>query len=101
MGLTPQSKEEVEKTITRLIELWPGDDYSLIHHNCLHFCNALCAELGVGKIPGWVNRFGRTAATIDKTRHSIKQTTEATKEVANHLYRQASDLVTTADAGQP
>jgi hypothetical protein len=100
MGLTVRTPQELEQIILKLASEWPGDDYNLIHHNCLHFCNALCDELGVGKIPGWVDRLARTAAGIDKTRNSIKDTTRATAEAADHLYRKASGVLQTADAQQ-
>merc|ERR1711977_702758 len=98
MGLTVRSPKELEQIIMRLVQEWPGDDYHLIHHNCLHFCNALCAELGVGRIPGWVDRLARTAAGIDKTRNSINHTTKVTAEAADHMYRSASEFVKNADA---
>mmetsp|Transcript_13474 Transcript_13474/g.29722 ORF Transcript_13474/g.29722 Transcript_13474/m.29722 type:complete len:385 (-) Transcript_13474:152-1306(-) len=33
---------------------WSGTDYNVIHHNCIHFAEALVDHLGVGPLPRWV-----------------------------------------------
>jgi len=66
MGITQFSEREVMGLIEVLKDMWPGLEYNLIHRNCLDFASAFCTELGVGRIPGWVDRFGRTASSIDK-----------------------------------
>lgn len=89
MGPTQLLSTEVEAALLRLADRWRGPDYSLIHHNCLDFCNAFCKELGVGRIPGWVDRFGRTASSIDnfsrRTADSIHRTKQLARTVSTDL----------------
>lgn len=89
MGCTELHRTEVEAALLRLTYRWRGPDYSLIHHNCLDFCNAFCNELGVGRIPGWVDRFGRTASRIDNlsrlTVDSISRTKQLARTVSTDL----------------
>jgi len=65
MGVTSLSDEDVKALLVRMSEEWPGYEYDLFHNNCLNFSNALCSELGVGRIPGWVDRAARAAAALD------------------------------------
>ena len=37
---------------------------SQLDHNCCHFCNRLCHELGVGELPKWVNRAAGAGSAI-------------------------------------
>ena len=37
---------------------------SQLGHNCCHFSNELCHELGVGEIPKWVNRAAGAGSAI-------------------------------------
>lgn len=64
MGQTKFSEFKVNKIMERLVDEWQGNEYHFIRKNCLDFSNALCQELGVGKIPGWVDRYGRTAEKL-------------------------------------
>lgn len=51
---------------------WQGNTYDLLARNCCHFCETFAAELGVGPIPGWLNRFATNAdATIAFTSEAI------------------------------
>jgi len=65
MGHTRLNKEHVEELLERLQAEWPGNQYDFIHKNCLSFCNAMCMDLGVGRIPGWVDRGPRAVSSID------------------------------------
>lgn len=65
LGKTSLSFQQVRLVVTRLAKEWKGEDYHIFHKNCLDFCNAFCSELGVGRIPGWIDRFGRTASFLD------------------------------------
>mmetsp|Transcript_113027 Transcript_113027/g.211904 ORF Transcript_113027/g.211904 Transcript_113027/m.211904 type:complete len:414 (-) Transcript_113027:4-1245(-) len=87
MGCTELHRTEVEAALLRLTERWRGPDYSLIHHNCLDFCNAFCKELGVGRIPGWVDRFGRTASSIDNISQLTIDGISRTKQLARTVSR--------------
>lgn len=82
LGPSELSEDEVEAAVMRLRDKWRGTDYQLLHHNCLDFCNALCAELGVGRIPGWIDRFGRTASSLDNFRHRVGSGVSQTKQLA-------------------
>jgi len=66
MGNTPLSQAEVHAVLVRLAPQWLGDSYSLIHRNCLTFCNAFLQELGLRRIPGWVDRAARAASQVDR-----------------------------------
>jgi len=82
LGPSQLSEEEVETVIMQLRDKWRGEEYSLLHHNCLDFANALCAKLGVGRIPGWIDRFGRTASSLDNLRHRVGHGVTQTRHLA-------------------
>lgn len=66
LGRTQKSKQEVAAIISRLKIEWPGASYNLLNRNCCHFCEDLSKELGVGPVPGWLNRFAAGAeATLN------------------------------------
>jgi len=87
MGETTLTVEEVEALLQQLAGEWYGPDYNLIHRNCLDFSNAFCKELGVGRMPGWIDRFGRIAGAIDigsrKTADIVKRTTSTASSYAS------------------
>mmetsp|Transcript_118981 Transcript_118981/g.331948 ORF Transcript_118981/g.331948 Transcript_118981/m.331948 type:complete len:236 (+) Transcript_118981:2-709(+) len=62
---TKLSQEDIAEVISALIEEYPGDDYDLLRRNCCHFADDFCQRLGVGRIPGWVNRLARQGARLD------------------------------------
>jgi hypothetical protein len=64
MGETNLTYEEVNALIEKLSRDWPGEDYDLLSHNCCHFSDELCQELGVGPIPDWVLDLSGTGATL-------------------------------------
>ncbi|RDX60969.1 DeSI-like protein, partial [Mucuna pruriens] len=57
LGKTNLNFFEVRQILRELSREWSGDSYDLLSKNCNHFCDELCARLGVPKLPGWVNRF--------------------------------------------
>ncbi|GMH34060.1 hypothetical protein BSKO_01894 [Bryopsis sp. KO-2023] len=66
LGVTKKSRQEVNAIISRLKVEWPGGTYNLLNRNCCHFCEDICKYLGVGPVPGWLNRFAAGAeATIN------------------------------------
>jgi len=64
MGNTDLTKGEVRELLQRFEGEWHGLDYDLLSRNCTHFCDALCRELGVGRIPGWLSNLADTGATL-------------------------------------
>jgi hypothetical protein len=54
MGTTHLSAKEVFDVILGMVSEWPSKRYSLVHCNCIHFCNELLQRLGVGPVPRWV-----------------------------------------------
>merc|ERR1719191_1919491 len=43
--------------------VWGGKSYDLVRRNCCSFANEFCEKLGVGPIPGWVNRLAQVGAS--------------------------------------
>ena len=64
MGTTTMSRQEVNKLISKLKVEWTGHQYDLLRHNCCHFCEALCLNLGVGPVPGWVTSLAGVGAML-------------------------------------
>ncbi|KAG2425943.1 hypothetical protein HXX76_013316 [Chlamydomonas incerta] len=68
LGVTEKSKQEIKEIMSRLKRAWAGISYDLLQRNCCHFCEELCAELGVPPPPAWLNRFAQGAdATVKLT----------------------------------
>lgn len=67
---------QVARIVRRLKVEWPGRSYNLLNRNCCHFCEDLCHQLGIGPVPGWLNRFATgIEATInfaDKVAYSVR-----------------------------
>jgi len=97
LGPTEMSEADVDALISRLAGEWPGSDYELIHHNCCDFANALCLELGVGRMPGWIDRFGRTASKFDKFGRRTSQQLDHTKQLVRHATQDVSAAWMTSD----
>jgi len=89
LGCTGLSDEEVAALLRRMSTEWQGDSYDLLHRNCLNFCNALCQELGVGRIPGWVDRAPRAASDLNA---AYRSAAEGAREVAEGA-REVADAV--------
>eukprot|EP00405_Crypthecodinium_cohnii_P050522 CAMPEP_0206588860 /NCGR_PEP_ID=MMETSP0325_2-20121206/38554_1 /ASSEMBLY_ACC=CAM_ASM_000347 /TAXON_ID=2866 /ORGANISM="Crypthecodinium cohnii, Strain Seligo" /LENGTH=230 /DNA_ID=CAMNT_0054097259 /DNA_START=348 /DNA_END=1040 /DNA_ORIENTATION=+ len=54
MGVVRISSAEVLTLIEEMEQQWTIEVYDLLRRNCCHFCQALCARLGVGPVPDWV-----------------------------------------------
>lgn len=50
---------------------WVGSSYDLVNRNCCHFADSFARKLGVGGIPDWINRLGRTGTGILQIRQNI------------------------------
>lgn len=72
MGNTEKSPEEVNRILVCMASEWPGSEYDLIHHNCLTFCNVLLGDLGLRRIPGWVDRAARAASQVDNVVKAVR-----------------------------
>mmetsp|Transcript_28908 Transcript_28908/g.83831 ORF Transcript_28908/g.83831 Transcript_28908/m.83831 type:complete len:331 (-) Transcript_28908:19-1011(-) len=59
MGRSLIGKEELAAKLLTLAQAWRGKDYDMIGRNCCSFAAELCAVLGVGELPCWVDRFAR------------------------------------------
>lgn len=85
MGTTDLDEQEVRRLLRRMAAEWPGQEYDLFHHNCLTFCNALLQELGLRRIPGWVDRAARAASAVDQAVHLVRSATADLKDRARDL----------------
>ncbi|XP_054785662.1 deSI-like protein At4g17486 [Prosopis cineraria] len=63
LGITNCSIFKVNQILRELSREWPGSSYDLLSKNCNHFCDEFCENLGVPKLPGWVNRFANAGDT--------------------------------------
>jgi len=66
LGFTRMSLEQVNHTISELIEDYPGQEYEVFRHNCCHFADDFSHRLGTEAIPGWVHRLARLGAGADE-----------------------------------
>jgi len=65
MGNAWLSESDVIRLVDRLEEEnWLGGHYDTLKHNCCHFCNELCKELGVGEIPERFQDVARKVAAV-------------------------------------
>jgi hypothetical protein len=98
LGCTQLSEEAVEALLERLADEWPGREHDAIHHNSMNFCNALYLELGLGRIPGWVDQASRTASLIESTsRNASEKVEQALRLVFTDAQQaQAQELVEAA-----
>lgn len=78
MGTTTLSQGDLHALLKRLMVEWHGNAYHLVHRNCLSFCNTFCQEVGVGCLPGWIDRAPRTAAYIDNALQAAEESLQET-----------------------
>jgi len=95
MGRTTKTESEVKALIDRLYREWPGAEYDLLRHNCCHFSDALCIELGVGPIPPWVTSLAGVGAML---RSGIRFVGEGVVAAPN-LFREAGNALGALMAG--
>lgn len=62
LGRARLQPEDVADILADLVEEYPGDDYDLLRRNCCHFASDFTKRLGVGSIPGWINRAAKVGA---------------------------------------
>lgn len=58
---------QIKEIVARLKRAWAGTSYDLLQRNCCHFCEQLCAELGVPPPPGgsaWLMPGSKLAADM-------------------------------------
>ena len=48
--------------------------------NCVDYCSALCAALGVGEVPGWVNNLANSVLPVVRVGNQIAAATSAAAE---------------------
>jgi len=87
LGATILNEVEVKSMIMQLQSslVWEGINYDLLHQNCLHFANVLCRNLGVRRIPHWLDRFGRAAVKLQHISESVSSHVEATKQLTRSI----------------
>lgn len=74
LGVTSLSPARVRSVVAVLQVQWAGESYDLLGRNCNHFCETFGEMLGVGPIPGWVNRFATNAdATVTAVTYARDQ----------------------------
>eukprot|EP00930_Biecheleria_cincta_P029197 TRINITY_DN20327_c0_g1_i1.p1 TRINITY_DN20327_c0_g1~~TRINITY_DN20327_c0_g1_i1.p1 ORF type:complete len:265 (-),score=31.29 TRINITY_DN20327_c0_g1_i1:453-1247(-) len=62
MGRAQLKPEDIADILADLVEEYPGSDYDLLRRNCCHFASDFTKRLGVGSIPGWINRAAKVGA---------------------------------------
>jgi hypothetical protein len=63
IGETDLSSDDIANIVRKLQDVWRGEDYDMLRHNCCSFSRELCKEL-VGKpIPAWVDRLAHLASS--------------------------------------
>lgn len=73
MGETSLSESGVLTVVERLeAQLWTGQYYDTLKHNCCHFCDKLCKGLGVGRIPDSVQDLARKAGAVCDVMDSLR-----------------------------
>lgn len=65
MGETSLGEEDVMILLSTLAQDWQGSDYDILRRNCCHFSDALCRQLQVGHIPGWVTNLAGAGAKVE------------------------------------
>ena len=70
MGLSaPFSLEEFVHEVTTAPG-WQRSEYDMLTHNCHHFTAAVCARLGVGAPPAWLNALAEAAESAARKSES-------------------------------
>jgi len=74
LGTTRSSKLEFSSVMRQLPAKWLGPEYNIIHHNCIHFAQALVELLGVGPVPKWVVALSRHAEAVTAPMQRLRTT---------------------------
>eukprot|EP00929_Paragymnodinium_shiwhaense_P090112 TRINITY_DN50325_c0_g1_i1.p1 TRINITY_DN50325_c0_g1~~TRINITY_DN50325_c0_g1_i1.p1 ORF type:complete len:1189 (+),score=255.11 TRINITY_DN50325_c0_g1_i1:119-3685(+) len=73
MGTVTLTKSELKETLKKLSEEWPGRSYDLLNHNCCHFSDEMCRDLGVGPTPPWVTNLANTSEGLLKAAAAVRE----------------------------
>lgn len=66
LGKTSMTPGEVLMIIQHLESTWLASEYSLLWHNCGHFCSHLCRALSVDELPAWVMSLAGAGQVVEK-----------------------------------
>jgi hypothetical protein len=66
MGNTTLDHARFRSVISSMQSRWSSEAYNRVAFNCCHFCDTLCVNLGVGRIPHWTNHLANTVARVTK-----------------------------------
>jgi len=74
LGDTELSMMEVANILEGMArsDPWKGEEYNLLRHNCVHFCQAFCEELEVQSVPAWVRNLAAAGAMIADRYHGAQ-----------------------------
>ncbi|KAK9812928.1 hypothetical protein WJX72_005911 [[Myrmecia] bisecta] len=90
LGVTSLSDASMREVITRLQREWPGCSYDLLTRNCCHFCEELAKQLGVSKLPGWLNRFAYGADATVRWGNGVAEQVRNLSATTSSWWRQAT-----------
>jgi len=82
LGWTGWAEKEVFRLLQRLEKSWPGQKYDVLEKNCVHFCVALCKELGVQGPPDWTLSLASKALSIVTHVEDMSQAIQNRRRVA-------------------
>ena len=105
MGDCKKHPQEVKNILMRLMEEWQAHDYNLLRRNCCSFSRTFVEELGVGPVPGWLNRLARTGAALSNAQMELvhefhhltdrhhEETQDVVRVLANHHHDSINQLL--------
>lgn len=64
LGKTAKTAFEIDNLLDELCDKWHGEEYDLLRHNCCHFSDEFCKQLGVGGVPSWVLNLAHVGSTL-------------------------------------
>eukprot|EP00439_Symbiodinium_sp_Y106_P018756 s1947_g2.t1 len=103
LGSTNLTPSQVASVLEQLLQVWRGDDYDLLSHNCCSFAAAFCHLLGVGdSFPKWIDRFARSIGHFTKGAHEVGVVVQEgvekwAKQVVSIVMQQKEELLAGED----
>lgn len=85
VGTTELDRLTTSEVLSSLVQQWSGLDYDTLGHNCCAFAAELCAQLGVGPMPPWVDRFSRLLHGGRKAGQDVGKKAAAITQEASRL----------------
>lgn len=85
MGRSKLNEEQAAALLEKMTKEWADTQFDTFRHNCLHFCNALCEELGVGTIPPWLDRGQRIAGMVFGSAPVTEESEEERRETLDDM----------------